>query len=745
MRSHCLSFPFRCYRPMLILVGSILSTMAVAQEIPLGTWRAHISYRSVISLSVTPEKIFAANASGILILDRADESFETYDKVNGGISNVGITNIAYDASSQQLIVTYDNGKFDLIKNNTLKTFDPTANAQIAGSKKINHIITHQSLAYLSTDYGVVLIDLVRGEVKETWRDLGETGETLRIVQATINGDSIFLATANGILAGDLDDNLLDFNAWRRFDNGVMNTTVESITTFNNQVYAAIDGSGLYVYNNGVWTISGFLPGLAYTALSSTPDHLFVTESSNIWQLNITNDLLQIADDKIVQPTIVSEDTNGTLWIGDNENGLLSNEQGTFNRYLPNGPSTNDPFRLKYAFGKIYLLPGGYSSTFQPLRKPGIVNTFSNGLWEQTTSTVTDLVDIAVSVSGDVYTASFGLGVERKSTDQSVVRYNPGNSTLVNTNPPGDFTTISAIENSRDGIWVANYGTPTSLHLKNNDDTWEDFSFAASAARYPLDLVVDYLGQVWMVLNPSQGGGIQVFDRVSNTDHYLTDVNNAGELPSKLVRSIAVDRDGMVWVGTDLGVCYFFAADQDGIRPIFENRFLLRDDRVTAIAVDGGNRKWMGTERGVWLFDPTGEKLIYNFTTDNSPLLSNVIRDIEIQSETGEVFIATQRGLVSFRADATESNSRFGQIKIFPNPVVSTFTGSVGISGLATDAAVKITDISGKLIWQTKANGGTASWNVKDYNGRRASTGVYIVYSATADGSEHAVGKIAVVN
>jgi hypothetical protein len=394
---------------------------------------------------------------------------------------------------------------------------------------------------------------------------------------------------------------------------------------------------------------------------------------------------------------------------------------------------------------MYLLPGGYSPTFQPLGKTGVLNTFMSGIWEQSTSTVTDLTDIAVSASGDVYLSSFGLGVEKSSPDQTVTIYDPSNSTLINTNPPGDFITISAIENSRDGIWVANYGTPSSLHLKKEDNTWEYFSFQAPAARYPLDMIVDYLGQIWMILNPTQGGGIQVFDRVENTNRYLTDADNNGELPSKSVRSIAVDRDGMVWVGTDLGVCYFYAADQDAVRPIFENRFLLRDDRVTAIAVDGGNRKWMGTERGVWLFDPTGEKLIYNFTTDNSPLLSNVIRDIEIQSETGEVFIATQRGLVSFRADATESTGRFSEIKIFPNPVVSTFTGMVGISGLATDATVKITDISGKLIWQTKANGGTASWNVKDYNGRRASTGVYIVYSATADGSEHAVGKIAVIH
>ncbi|HEY9008497.1 MAG TPA: T9SS type A sorting domain-containing protein, partial [Ohtaekwangia sp.] len=207
---------------------------------------------------------------------------------------------------------------------------------------------------------------------------------------------------------------------------------------------------------------------------------------------------------------------------------------------------------------------------------------------------------------------------------------------------------------------------------------------------------------------------------------------------------AVDRDGLVWVGTDIGVAYFFDPSSDAVKPIYDSRFLLRDDKVTAIAIDGGNRKWMGTERGVWLFNATGEALVYNFTTDNSPLLSNVIKDIEIDEQTGEVFFATDKGIVSFRSDATASTGSFETVKIFPNPVTSTFSGSVGIKGLATDAVVKITDISGKLIWQTQANGGTATWNVQDYNGRRAATGIYLVFAATADGAESVVGKIAVV-
>jgi hypothetical protein len=201
----------------------------------------------------------------------------------------------------------------------------------------------------------------------------------------------------------------------------------------------------------------------------------------------------------------------------------------------------------------------------------------------------------------------------------------------------------------------------------------------------------------------------------------------------------------VWAGTDAGVAYFYDDGSDAVKPIFENRFLLRDDKVTAIAVDGGNRKWMGTERGVWLFDPTGEQALANFTSSNSPLLSDKIIDIEIDPASGEVFFVTDKGLISYRSDATESSGKFDEVKIFPNPVTNNFQGEVGISGLGTDAIVKITDVSGKLVYQTVANGGTASWDVRDHRGNRLRSGVFLVFAIMQDGSESVVGKIAVVN
>ena len=446
-----------------------------------------------------------------------------------------------------------------------------------------------------------------------------------------------------------------------------------------------------------------------------------------------------------------QETTGQLWIADSINGIDTDPAGNFTSYIPNGPANPANKRLRYHNKVIHALAGGSSSGYTPNLNAGNIDQFASGSWSTLHSNMLDLTDIVFDPGSEhTYVSSFGYGVEVRNAESSITIFDEGNSPLINTDPPNRGVNITALGPTADGIWVANYGASQPLHHLSFGNVWSSYSFLQAASRFPLALDVDFYNNVWMLPNPDHGGGVFVYNKDKNTSSYLTNTGGSGGLPSRSVRSVAVDRDGYVWLGTDEGVCYFpdppavFASGINAIRPIFEDRFLLRDDKVTAIAVDGGNRKWMGTERGIWLFNPSGEALMYNFTVENSPLLSNMILDIEVNHETGEVFFATDRGLASFRSDATGSDFQFQEVKIFPNPVTPDFAGTVGISGLATDAIVKITDVSGKLVWQTQANGGTASWNVKDYQGKRAATGMYLVFATSPDGSENMIGKIAVV-
>ncbi len=734
------------------LFSTLFIRSVTAQEnIPIETWRAHISFQSIHSVAVTDQNIYGAAENGVMVFSVADNSLTGYSKLDG-LSSTGITYIAADPTTKKVLIAYDDGNLDILQGNTITNFDRLKNSEtIAGSKRINHISIRSAYAYLSTDYGVVVFDLVKQEVKETWRDLGTTGETIKIFQSTFTSDRIFVATQAGVLAGNLNDNLLDFNKWNRFNTGDFNGSIQSVSTFNGIVYSAINGFGVYSFTGINWVKEPFLQGISFHSLNASVNTLLIATSDQLWKLSAVNLLTQVQSDLISSPFMALEDTGGKLWIGDGEHGLVSDRTGSFETYLSNGPVNTKTTRLKFFNKVMYGSGGGYSTSFVAYGNKGNYDLFTQGMWSSNTSTMLDLTDIDFSLNGDLsFLSSFGYGLESITKEGAIQRYDESNSPLINLNPPGKYVNVTAIESSTAGLWVTNYGANKPLHLLKSDNTWESFSFSSSVSRYPTELAVDVFNQVWMLANPDQGGGIVVFNKEENKSAYLTEVAGSGGLPSKNVRSIAMDRDGYVWVGTDVGVAYFidptdlYSGGVNAIKPIFENRFLLKDDKVTAIAVDGGNRKWMGTERGVWLFDATGETLIHNFTAENSPLLSNVIQAIEINAETGEVFLSTDKGLVSFRSDATASTDVFQSVKIFPNPVTPEFTGMVGISGLAKDAIVKITDISGKLIWQTKANGGTATWNVRDYNGNHAATGMYIVFSATEDGGENAVGKIAVI-
>ena len=725
---------------VILLIFVLLSIVAHGQtNIPLATWRYHLSYYDIRNVALGKEKIFAAGASGMLIFDRTDKSITTYNKLNG-LSSTGISFLKYDDETARLLIAYEDGDLDILHQGVVTNFNSLKNADVIAEKRINHISIKGDVAYFSTNYGVVLFDLNLLEIKETWRDLGPTGGVLAINESAIATDSIYLATNNGVIAADLGDNLLDYRNWKRYNTGTFAGPIPSIATFQNHIYAT-GTTGLYKYENGQWTLKDFLQDKLISSLTGSADNLLLIADSTLWALTGSDELLEIGDDRISAPSMALQDKDGTMWVADMMSGLVSNEDGMFASYIPNGPSVSEAFRMLFQDGKLFVVAGGLSSAGQPLGRRGDLNVFENGAWTNVRQSVQDLTDVAFNEN--TFISTFGSGLVATNGESITNIWDESNSPLVNSNAWN--STLTAIEPSASGLWVANYGGTPSLHLLTSDETWQSVAFNYPNAQYPVDLSIDGRENVWMRLQPSEGGGVIAFDPIENISYFKINVAGSGGLPNARVNCMTVDRDGYTWVGTDAGVAYFLSAKDDAISPIFEGQFLLRSEKITAIHVDGGNRKWIGTEKGVWLFSPTGEALIYNFTTENSPLLSDHILDIEINDATGEVFFATDRGIVSFQGDATVAGPSFeNSIRVFPNPVTPAFNGVVGISGLANDALVKITDVTGRLLWEARANGGMTSWNMRDQKGNRATTGVYLIFAASADGAEKMVGKIAVI-
>ena len=207
----------------------------------------------------------------------------------------------------------------------------------------------------------------------------------------------------------------------------------------------------------------------------------------------------------------------------------------------------------------------------------------------------------------------------------------------------------------------------------------------------------------------------------------------------------------MWFASAKGVGYFIPDDVldatrvDAILPIYGQRRLFNNEECTALAVEPGNRKWIGTRTGLYLFNADGTELIRKFTSADSPLPADIINALRFEAGTGLLFIDTPAGMVSYQSDAKAAAEHISRITIFPNPIRPGYSGNVGISGLTGQSTIKITDLSGRLVFETRSEGGLASWNLNDYTGRRARAGIYMVFVVSADGTEHQAGKLAIIN
>jgi hypothetical protein len=291
-----------------------------------------------------------------------------------------------------------------------------------------------------------------------------------------------------------------------------------------------------------------------------------------------------------------------------------------------------------------------------------------------------------------------------------------------------------------------------------DGSWKSFPIGGllGGANEITKIKCDQDNNKWVVLKREVG--VLVYNSASNQVKILTkDVNN-GALPSNQVYCAVPDKNGSVWIGTSQGLTILsnpglifktpkenFDAQQIVIKTGLVYSNFLGTEAINCIKVDGGNRKWIGTRNGVWYVSSDGYTVLHNFTTANSPLLSNNVLEIGIDEKTGEVFFATDKGIISYMGTSTEPDSHLSNIFIYPNPVRPEYNGLISIKGLIKNTIVKITDISGNLVYETTSNGGTATWDGTTFKGNRAATGVYLIFAAKREGEESQVGKILFIN
>lgn len=755
-----------------------LPPLSVAQQnnIGLGQFRLHLPYYQAIAVEEAEEKVYCATEDGFFFFDKEFNSLKTLSRLDG-FSELNVQTLRYDSLTSTLLIVYQNTNIDLVRDGRIININDVLRKPMTGVKTIYHVHFRDKLAYLSASFGLVVLDLVKLEVKDTYSNLGPDGQAVQIYASTTLNDSLYVASSGGVMGARLSNpNLLDFRSWRSFTPAdglpaaASGATIQTIASFRNSVYAGVNRNGVFRFNGNSWEQTPVQhPGQDYFELRSSRGQLVIASSTALSLLSPQGTVQSLTHPLLSQPRDGFQSKDGTYWLADYAHGLVRHSSSETQNYIPNGPFHRYVFRLYADEGSVLAFGGGYDNSYEQHNYQIGFYEFQNGEWKNYNPVlfpdpaqypiVEDLVGaVRNPVNHKLYLASYGYGLIQWNTPGDFTLYNETNSPLISA-IRGDqrFVRVPGIAADPEGnIWMTNrnqFANTPGLHVLRPDQTWQSYIIPEFPEASNLErMLIDDNGYKWMIVSRSSSApGILVFDEKTGQRRYLNANPTSGGLPSSVVYSLAKDDQGDIWVGTSEGVAVFAATNQiftpdfqPAFTPIIDNRPLLSGQIVRAIAVDGGNRKWVGTETGLWLFNSFGDEVIHHFTTKNSPLPADRITDVAINHQTGEVFIGTEGGLVSYRAGATVTKATPDCATVFPNPVRPGFTGLVGISGLPNNALVKITDAAGILVYETNAEGGTATWNVRDYNGRRVQSGVYLVFSTLPDGSQSCLSKVAVL-
>jgi hypothetical protein len=727
-----------------LLLLLLLAQLAVAQEIPVGTWRLHPSFRQMTALADAGEWIYAASTNGLMRYRKADGEVQTIDKTDGLTGN-NFSALGWHEPSKTLVIGYTDGQIDLLSDETVVNIRTLATAPLVGIqavRRINHILVQNNFAYLSLPFGIAVVDMNAKRLRENYLNLGSNGETVAIFQTAILRDSLFAATSQGLRATSLaaSVNRLDFRNWRTV---FTSTNLRTVAAAGNLLLAGVDFSDVFRYDNGKWARLQ-LPAAQYNHIALQTDGATICLADGRLIEWTTTGQTQIITHAALRVPRQSLRAGTIRYVADFESGLLQINGAMVRNLSPEGLFSPLVRRTAFINGNIMAFYGGFTANGQPENSTDGFSVFSAGKWinyNNAAGTLPPVRDWLTAVAADaerVWLASFADGLWtwqlaenrlQRATDAPNVR-------------------ISGIaDDQRGGLWLTALGTGSnpSVFRRAPNGSWRAYSTGAFNGNNALAPTVDDAGNAWIPFNPAMGGGLAIVAENGRV-RLLGTQRGQGALPSPNVLALANDREGAMWVGTDNGIAVFFDAasavsnNADAQRVVFNSRELLRGETIYSIAIDGGNRKWIGTARGAWLFSADGSQEIYHFTAANSPLLSDEVRHISIHPQTGEVFFSTDKGLVSFRGTATDAGRTFAEVRVFPNPVPPNFSGLITLDGLAANAIVKITDAAGRLVYETRAEGGTAVWNGLDYQGRTTRSGVYFVYAANANGEERMVTK-----
>ena len=692
---------------------------------PIGTWRAHFSNESIQQV-VKGDQIYVAAANQIIQIDANRQT--TYLNTTTGLHATGIHKIAWHPIENQLVIAYKNSRLDIIKGDQVTLIDDIQSSNLYSDKTINDLIVYNNNAYLSCNFGIVVIDLLKKEIKSTIFP-NNNRQNVKVFQTIVYQNKLFALTENGIWSTTLVQN----NSWI-VENTMGVSGIKNMFVFKNQLYFN-NQQKIYPYQSNIASyqiFTGTIEAIAVDEERILAGIAYQNKGALIQFNNNQTNTVLVDSTVLTQPVGLLKDGN-TIWVADFSKGLYEkNEQSKWTAL--GGP-------LSSAYGSNAF------STHQLLMSYGTNKIGISSLNEKGWSNLTQIQNLKINyveaVSIDPIDQSWWMGM-----GDQLIHYDPNKKIVEAILPNTSMGAIKSMQQKTDGQIVLlkeGFGI-----VAKEAGKWNSYPMQTGFSSANLKKILVAKNDLNWIIGPKQQG-ILLFQKQNNQAIWrqLNTGKGSGNLPSMEVTAIAEDKDGSIWVGTDNGIAIFqcntINEACDAYLPIVQsngfNGYLFQRETIHSISIDGANRKWIGTNNGAWLISKDGAEVLQHFTTENSPLPDNTVLSIGIEPTDGDVFFFTKNEIISYKGNSTEPSTTQSAIKIFPNPVAPNYNGPIVIKNLVNNALVKITDINGQLMMQTRALGGQAVWNGMDQYQRKVASGIYLIFARDDMGNEKAVGKI----
>ena len=761
-------------------IASIIAVMQVfflqAQNFE-NNWTGYFSYASLKSISQGNDKIYAAAENSIFIYDISTQETETISTING-LSGKEITTAYYSENYGLYVVGYKNGLIEIVidgDENILKVVDIREKLTIPpDSKQINHFYEYNDKLYISTGYGISVYNMGALEFGDTYY-IGDLGGQIAVTQTTVFGDLIYASTSNNGIKSALvnDENIIDYQEWTTSSLG----GYKGIQTLGTELYVLNNTNILFKQDSdlGFIEIDSFSSSVIDFGVQS--NILTITTENTVQAFEEGYNLLAEVNNLMGYDYTLQSGFyfNNIFYLGTSTLGMLVVPESPQEalQVLPAGPLYNQPFSIDASPGQLWVSYGDVDLTFNPfpLTRKGISN-FKNEAWKNIkydslidqlgVNDVNDLVYVKINPENPFvsYMSSYQKGLLKLNGQEPSILYNE-------TNSPMDI----ALENEDEGIrvygadfdreqnlWFVQSKIDNGLLKLTPDGQFQTIDISNIIdAESELALSKVAVSRTGYVFFGAVENGLIGYNPTTNKFNKIGEGLGSGNLPTTDIKALVFDNQNRLWIGTRKGLrvlysvgSFFESGAETDAQPIIiledgVPQELLFLQSITDIEVDGSNNKWISTATsGVFYLSSNGQETLFRFTSDNSPLPSDNVLDIAIDDSSGKVYFATNDGLVAFNGTSTAARDDLENVYAFPNPVRPNFTGNVTIKGLTAKANVKITDITGNLVFETTSEGGSVQWDTTAFGKYKVASGVYLILITSDDNLQTKVAKIMII-